>query len=330
MRKKRTRCKTCRTYIIANGKDKNGKQRYWCRRCKRSFHHPKKSKGEVMMGLFRQYVLLGFTYEIISELSGYSVKTLSSSFREILSRNPPGKNPAVSPKPLVLLVDGLWFNRWFVLMVYRESGKLKILHVSTGRSESKRNITYDFQLLQAKGYHVKGIVSDGGKPLLGAIQKVFPTVPHQVCMAHMQRSAVNAMGRHPKDDRVKFLKTIADSVWCIDSAWDKNIWSTLVDCYKKIYQPFLNEKRYDTEGTWWYIHKGPRKALTVLDAMYFQSFTFLDHPFLPKTTNEIEAQFGHLRKRWIVHRGMKQSRWEVFMQWFVYFYNKNLEDKKTV
>ena len=42
---------------------------------------------------------------------------------------------------------------------------------------------------------------------------------------------------------------------------------------------------------------------------------------MPKTTNEIEATFGHLGQRWLAHRGLKTERWESFMKWFVYFYN---------
>ncbi len=44
---------------------------------------------------------------------------------------------------------------------------------------------------------------------------------------------------------------------------------------------------------------------------------------MPKTTNEIEGQFGHLGKRWLAHRGMKRERWMDFLKWFIYFYNQN-------
>ena len=51
---------------------------------------------------------------------------------------------------------------------------------------------------------------------------------------------------------------------------------------------------------------------------------------MPKTTNELEAQFGHLGKRWLSHRGLKRERWKDFLKWFVYFYNQEkLSQKKT-
>lgn len=70
------------------------------------------------------------------------------------------------------------------------------------------------------------------------------------------------------------------------------------------------------------IHKGVRKAARILSKAPKTSFVFLNHPLMPKTTNEIEAQFGHLEKRWLAHRGMKRERWNNFLSWFVYFYNQ--------
>lgn len=51
---------------------------------------------------------------------------------------------------------------------------------------------------------------------------------------------------------------------------------------------------------------------------------------MPKTTNELEAQFGHLSIRWLAHRGLKTEKWEQFMKWFVYFYNKNKLSSKNI
>jgi len=92
----------------------------------------------------------------------------------------------------------------------------------------------------------------------------------------------------------------------------------------------VKEKRYDIDYNWWYIHKGVRRAAAILKELPHTSFKFLDHPTMPKTTNEIEAQFGHLGKRWLAHRGLKTEKWEQFMKWFVYFYNQDkLSCRKT-
>ena len=66
-----------------------------------------------------------------------------------------------------------------------------------------------------------------------------------------------------------------------------------------------------------------RRAVNILKHLPDTSFKFLDHPLMPKTTNEIEASFGYLGKRWLAHRGLKTETWEQFMRWFVYFYNED-------
>lgn len=319
--------------MVKNGSDSNRKKRYRCIVCKTSTHYPTQSKDVGMYELFKQYVLYGLTYEVLSYQNKISIKTLHTAFTKYLQREPPTPKPHLfSHQSHVLLIDGLWFNRLFVLMMYRESGNLKILRISTGTKELKRNIVRDLQMIHAQGYIFSGITTDGGKPILGSIQKVYPLHPHQVCLAHMHRSVISNLGRHPKELHVLFLKQIADLVWHIHTKQQKEAWSFLVDSWRERHKEYLDEKRTDDTGKSWYIHRHVRKACRLLDTIYFSSLVFLDHPHLPKTTNEIEAQFGHLGKRWLAHRGLSKTRWEIFMKWFVFFYNEEQDRKqrKTV
>lgn len=215
-----------------------------------------------------------------------------------------------------LLIDGLWFGRWFVLMVYRQSGNLTILHISTMGREAATRIEKDLKKINLS-YLFTGIVSDGGTGILSAVNEVFPYTPHQTCLAHLHRGIIAAIGRYSKDHRIQELKRIADHVWLIESKEALRWWKEKLNDWIKRNNSFLKEKRYDLNHNWWHIHKGARKAVA----------TLLE---LPKTTNEIEAQFGHLGKRWFAHRGLKRERWGYFLKWFVYFYNQEkLSQKKT-
>lgn len=220
-----------------------------------------------------------------------------------------------------LLIDGLWFGRWFVLLVYRQSKDMIILRISVAGREAAGPITRDLLWLKDLGYHFSGIVSDGSRGILRAITKVFPHIPHQVCLAHMHRDAVNALGRYPKDERVRRLKQLADHLWLIESREALGWWKGELENWFILNMAFLSEYHTDETGRWWFVHQGARKAFNLLKTIPKVSFTFLDHHLMPKTTNELEAQFGHLGKRWLVHRGLKRERWENFLKWFVYFYN---------
>lgn len=260
---------------------------------------------------------------MLAEESGYSLRHLIRMFHRYFSQEPPlyTLTVPVSTKTF-LLVDGLWLKKWYVMMVYRKSKDLTILHISVAGKEARSRIEDDLQHLIALGYIFTGIVSDGGRGVVSAIQEVFPHSLHQICMAHMHREATNALGIYPKDLRIKKLKEIAGHIWLIESREALTWWKEQRDNWIQTNWPYLMETRRDDAGKWWYIHKGPRKTVRILKKLPQTSFTFLTEPLMPKTTNEIEATFGHLGKRWLAHRGLKTKRWESFMKWFVYFYNQ--------
>lgn len=259
---------------------------------------------------------------MLSEKSGYSIGHLVRLFHQLFFKKPPlipGKPDTFSET--FLLVDGLWLKKWYVMMVYRKSKDLTILHISIAGKEARSRIEDDLHHLLALGYLFTGIVSDGGRGVVGAIKAVFPHTLHQICMAHMHREATNALGIYPKDIRVKNLKRLADHIWLIESEEALVWWKKKRDHWIQTNWQYLMETRKDDRGKWWYIHKGPRKTVRILRKLPSTSFAFLTEPLMPKTTNEIEATFGHLGKRWLAHRGLKTERWENFMRWFVYFYN---------
>ncbi|MGH9858205.1 MAG: transposase, partial [Acidobacteriota bacterium] len=204
--------------------------------------------------------------------------------------------------------------------VYRQHDNLTILHISSMGREVSSKIEKDLQWIKSH-YTFTGIVSDGGKGIVTAVHTIYPHVPHQYCLVHLHRDATNGLGKHPKDPRVAKLKKLADHLFLIESRQALLWWKEQVADWVKDHWRFLQEYRRDDTGHWWYIHKGARKTVRILIRAPQTSFVFLDHPTMPKTTNQIEAQFGHLGKRWIAHQGLKRERWKQFLTWFVYFYN---------
>ena len=327
----RPRCITCSKVLSSWGKTSSGKKRYGCSTCKKTRIYQKNVKATDMFNLFKQYILWGLTYEMLSSFSGYSIQHLVEKFHEYLEQYPP-ELPLLDQSDIpqtFLLIDGLWFGRWFVLMVYRQSGNLTILHISSMGKEAATRIEKDLKKIQ-ENYLFTGIVSDGGTGILSAVNEIFPYTPHQICLAHLHRGIIAAIGRYSRDYRIQELKRIADHIWLIESKEALRWWKEKLNDWIKRNNSFLKEKRYDIDYNWWHIHKGARKAVATLLELPHTSFKFLDYPLMPKTTNEIEAQFGHLGKRWLAHRGLKRERWEYFLKWFVYFYNQEkLSQKKT-
>ncbi len=325
MGNKRPHCLSCNKYLTVWGRTPHGKKRYGCNTCRKTrVYHRKRKKTDFFI-LFRQYVFWGDTYEQLADQSGYSIEHLQRHFLVFFSQETPALPllDQTSFDETFLLLDGLWLKRGFVLMAYRQSRNLTILRISVVGREAATKIAKDLHHLRLLGYRFTGVVSDGGTGIVKAVGEVFPHAPHQICLAHLHRDIINAIGRYPKSERVKELKFLADHVWLIESKEALLWWRAAVNEWVTTHNTFVKEKKYDLDYNWWYIHKGVRRAVSILQSLPQTSFKFLDYPLMPKTTNELEAQFGHLGKRWLSHRGLKTERWERFMRWFVYFYNND-------
>lgn len=275
--------------------------------------------------MFEQYILYGSTYVTLKWTSGLPIRTLEQHFHELFRQEPPPLTiPQAVTREAYLLIDGLWFGKTLVLMLYRQSGAKPILHASFMAKEYGSRITKDLIRLTEAGYRFTGVVSDGGTGIRKAVWQVFYRAPHQICLAHVHRQATNALGKQPNDERVKQLKVLADHLWLIESTEALRWWRKQLKSWVDANWEFLDERRKDTEGKWWFVHKGVRKAVRILVSAPEMSFTFLDHPTMPKTTNEIEAQIGVLVQKHIIHRGLKRERIPAFIKWFIYFYNRRL------
>lgn len=263
-------------------------------------------------------------YNQLSSWSGYTIRCLEKQFHSILSQNPPDLDiPEIADNEAYLLIDALWFGKRSCVMIYRHSKRKVIIHLSFLKREYGSQIAKDLKVLKGK-YHFTAVVSDGGRGILNAVFQVFHQIPHQICMAHLHRDIINAIGRFPKDYRVKELKKIADHIWLIESKEALKWWKNRLQHWTTENKDFLNEYRHIDGVGWWYIHKGVRKAVRILISLPDTSFKFLDHPLMPKTTNELEGSISVLSRKHQLHKGLKRKRVNSFIKWFVYFYNRKI------
>lgn len=327
-------CTSCNNGLVPWGRTKSGKKRYFCKICKTSrIYHLGNKKPFKVIDLFKQYILWGLTYEMLASVSGLSVRYLEDQFHKMLLLDPPTlpRFNQSSFEVAYLLIDGLWFGRWFVLLVYRQSGTLYLLHISIAGREAQTKITKDLKYIKNElKYKFTGAVTDGGTAICSAVTEACPHMPHQICLAHMHRQIIGALGRYSKDDRITELIALANHIWFIESLEALDWWKKKIKEWFFKNVSFLKETRTDETGRRWYVHKGVRKAIRMLMKLPDTSFVFLTHPTMPKTTNEIEATFGHIGQRWLRHKGLKKTRWENYLKWFTYYYNqKVMADNKT-
>lgn len=307
-------------------KSQRGVIRYRCPACKRTYSFSKRKTWQKKKWLFwlEKYSLGGLTYHQLSAWSGYTVRSIEKQFHRLLIQTPlPLKLPALIQDEAYLLVDGLWFGKRYCLMLYRHSKRKLLLSASFMAKEYGSLIAKDLELLKTD-YRFTAVVSDGGTGVRKAIFRVFGHIPHQICLAHLHRDVINAIGRYPKDKRIKDLKQLADHVWLIESKAALSWWRDKLQEWIVENREFMNETRHVEGIGWWYVHKGVRKAVRILVSLLDTSFKFLDHPLMPKTTNELEGSISVLSRKHQIHKGLKRNRVQPFLKWFIYFYNRKI------
>lgn len=249
MGNKRPRCLSCKKYLTSWGRTPHGKKRYGCHTCGKTRVYRRNLQKPNFFILFRQYVFWGDTYEQLSDQSGYAIQYLQVQFQVFFAQDPP-ELPTLNQSETAetfLLLDGLWLKRGFILMAYRQSRNLRLLHISVVGREAATKIAKDLKYLILLGYRFTGIVSDGGKGIVSAVNEVFPRKPHQICLAHLHRDVINAIGRYPKSERVRELKLLADHVWLIESKEALKWWKKQVAIWVESHNIFLKERKYDLD-----------------------------------------------------------------------------------
>lgn len=267
----------------------------------------------------------------MSDESGLTIRGLEKAFHKYLDQTPPIlKLPLPTKEEKYLIYDGLWFGKKLCLLSYRIYQDPLIIYASIRKSERSSQIATDLQVIKTLGYQIDGVVIDGGKGLVNGKRLVFPNSPLQICLAHVQRQALIGLGRYPKDYRLHRLRSLTDHLFLIESKEALAWWLGEVKTWMRIHRDYLNETTHDSmTHKWWYKHRNARKTLKVLIQASKTSFTFLSYPLMPKTTNGIEGIFSNIRMKWLIHRGLKRSRWPNYLMWFIYFRNKQiLADRK--
>lgn len=273
---------------------------------------------------FLKWILKKRTLEDISDESGYSISTVQRIFEHYLSHPPVHK--IIPNQNCILLLDGTWFEKKNCLIVYCDVAENEILYWRYTTSELAKEMEYDLRYLKDNGVNVIAAVSDGGRAILKALNAVYPDIPKQRCLVHIQRMALLWLTQRPKTIAGKTLRALCLNINKIKSKDDAQLWTETFFYWEEKHSEFLNEKSYALNGKWWYTHKYIRKTRRMISNALSDMFHYLDIPNLPKDTNRIDGGiFSDLKEHYRRHRGIPSGKRERFFHWFLYL--KNLKNR---
>lgn len=137
-------------------------------------------------------------------------------------------------------------------------------------SESYESIHRDLHALTTVlGDHFPvGAVSDWKGTIVQAVFSHFGPVPHQRCLAHVDRHAKRLLPSHSPFEATQALRRVASLLMLVETPTDPQEWQTALTRWEKQYGAMLREKTHAPTGMTrygWYTHGNLRPCLAAPD-----------------------------------------------------------------
>jgi len=263
---------------------------------------------------------LGVSVSPISSFSGRSTRTISRALHQYLEHP-----PKPEPKPnsdCHLIIDGTWFKKKENCLVVYWDPDLEYVQwwrYSTG--EKVFEIAEDLRKLKEAGVVCSSITSDGGPGIVRAVRRVYPDIPHQRCVVHLQRDARRFVTRRPRLDAGKELSPLIPRLSKVKTHKDKDLWIKDFEDWSSRWEGFLKRRSSgftdDGQPISWYTHKQLRRANILIKNAIPNLFHYLDNPNIPRTSNGLEGRFSSFKQHYRQHRGLSKSRRKGYIAWYL-------------
>jgi hypothetical protein len=298
---------------------RGGYSRHYCKNCSSYFtdrrpHISDKNK----FVWFREWVEGKRSIAQLARVSPYSERTLKRYFYSQLPRCPVWH---IQRRERVnLLIDGTWFPNKVCLVLYRDSNiKMTILYRLTD-GERFGELQEDLRNIKSTGIEIESVTCDGAANILRAVREVCPEAVLQRCTVHIAMEIETWLTRNPKTEAAQELLRMVRLLSRVETNEQAQVWIRgFVEWHQK-HESFINEKTVDEEsGRWWFTHKMLRRSDSHIRRAIPEMFNYTMHEKVPKSSNSIEAFFGHLKDNLRIHRGLSNEHFRDFVKWYLFF-----------
>ncbi len=318
-KKRRLRCPFCGFLDTIKKGKRSGYSRYLCKNCESYFtdrrqHISDKNK----MVWFREWVVGKQSIEQLSQRSGYSVRHLKSYFYSVLPKCPTWH--IQRREKVNLLIDGTYFPNKVCLVLYRDVNIRMTIFYRLTDGERLRELKEDLRNIKNTGIEIESVTCDGAANIQKAVREVCPKAVLQRCTVHIAREIETWITRKPKSEAAQKLLKLVKELGGVITHEQAQIWMKgFIDWYE-IYKEFINEKSMDEDsGRWWFTHKMLHRSASHIKRALPDMFLYTTNDNVPKSSNSIEAFFGHLKDHLRLHRGLSDAHFKDFVKWYLYF-----------
>lgn len=279
-------------------------QKYKCSNCGKDFQS-KRRKSRIRNRIWNEYVFGKQTVKDLCKKYKRSKNWVNANLRNVDAKRVP-----ITPQPVVVVADTIFFGREYGVTVFRSPKLKRNLCFAEIQKETPSVYAEGKKHLEEKGFEILATVLDGKR----GCREVFKDIPVQMCHFHQIAIVKRYLTSKPKLEAGKELLNIIFTL----SKTNEETFIKLFEFWKNKWRDFLNEKSQNLEtGRYCYTHKKLRSARRSIETNLPYLFTYQKYPNLniPNTTNSLDGSFSHLRDLLRIHRGLKrEKRFQIIAQ----------------
>ena len=269
------------------------------------------------MAWFRRWVVEGYSVRQLSQQSGHSPAKLYRVLNYHINQVPP-------PPVLGLvqfhhfILDGTFLHRpiSIIALMDAEAHVLVAGQYSVSESSEPQLLEFFRRLIQ-EGLNPLSFTVDGNPHVIKILTQLWPQIPVQRCLVHIQRQGLSWCRHAPKTSYARSLRKIFLQVTHIYTVEDRDAFLALVADWESRYGYKLNS-RPETGRVFSDIKRARSMLLRALPDM----FHYLDEPQIPISTNGLESYFSRLKTRYRQHRGLSKQKLKKYFEWYFHFVPK--------
>lgn len=295
---KRIRCPYCASLRTKKKGKQDGIQRYQCNDCGKKFRSKRTKNKRVSVEIWHEYTHQKQVLNDLADKYGKSHVWVRQRLDEYET-----KMPDITPRPTVIVPDTTFWGRGYGVCVFRSWDLKRNIWWGEVPSERVAHYHYGRKILEARGWTFTAAVIDGRRGLAN----VFKDIPVQMCHFHQIQTVTKYLTKRPRTDAGKDLRKLTLTL----THTDEGTFTRALNAYERKWKHFLNEKTIVLGlNRSQYTHKNVRSALRSLKTNLTNLFTHQRYPELniPNTTNTIDGTFADIKKKVVVHHGLRRHR----------------------
>ena len=303
----RKRCPRCHyTGIIKFGKV-NGRQRYRCKKCSKTWSSHVRAK-RLEQKIWNDFARNGTSITKLAKNYHYS----TSKIRRILKAYPLPQLAPCGPVDVVAMDATYFGHKWGILLVLNAITGEPLYCQRIGGYERTDDYWQALQELARQDIIPKACVIDGKRGVRKML--LYYGFLVQVCQFHQIQTVIQNTTRKPDLMPNQELLNLARRLPHMNST----DFAIAIASWQLRYGHWVEERTYlpDNPRKYHYTHQKSRRAFNSLKNNRKFLFTYEEHPELhiPKTSNIIEGKFGIIKTKLLCHRGCSDElKWKLFL-----------------